>query len=148
MTDHSVSGPVSPDCTTPDTGEPAGTEQGQPYFDWDTADPTWSKWRMCRSGFGGNPWVIIPRDFTENPAYSGFFRDFGDLSFLATSGIGFWLTSTDAVVNSYAPQAPATGTATVAEYVPPVAAVVTNILLGSTPEACSILNSRIVRGPL
>lgn len=60
----------------------------------------------------------------------------------------YWLSSLPDITGDYAAGPYATGTATVAEYVPPVAAVVTNILLGSTPEACSILNSRIVRGPL
>lgn len=40
MTRYAVSGITSPDCTTEDTGEPAGTINGQPYWEWVVAPTT------------------------------------------------------------------------------------------------------------
>jgi hypothetical protein len=87
-TAYSVTGTLTPNATTSNTGEPVGTEQGQPYWDWDTDGPDWTKWRLCKSGFP-DTWVIIPRDFTEDPGYSGFLRDFGDISYIAPFNSGF-----------------------------------------------------------
>jgi hypothetical protein len=128
---------LSPDCTTPDTGAPAGTYNGYDYWTWTNDAGTWYLWMLpaalnrygiISAALGVPPAIDGPPGWTYN------FRFFPD----------------DYPVASYAPQfgSGATGTATVAEYVPPVATVVTNILLGSTPELCRILNSRIVRGPI
>jgi hypothetical protein len=110
----SISGTISPDATTLDTGEPAGIELGQPYWDWDTTDPVWSKWRMC-AAFYNTQWAIIPRDFTEDPGYSGFCRDFGDLSYIAPANIGMWIVTGTEYLTIFTPMSPATGDATVDE---------------------------------
>lgn len=127
MTRYSVSGTLNPNATTPDTGEPAGTYGGKSYWQWVKDGTTYRMYWFFVN------WIITSAELGANP------------------GTYWWLPNPpppDAPAGAYSAGGSATGTATVAEYVPPVAAVVTNILLGSTPEACSILNSRIVRGPL
>jgi len=56
MTRYVVSGTVSPDCTTPDTGEPAGTYNGQNYWTWTNDAGTWYLWWFTSPR--GNAWTI------------------------------------------------------------------------------------------
>jgi hypothetical protein len=122
---------LSPDCTTPDTGEPAGTHNGQSYWTWTNDAGTWYLWASINPK-GGKIycWYITTQLGTKtSPRWEGPIQ-------VSVPGV-------------YARYPVIMGqNATVAEYVPPVAAVVTNILLGSTPDTCQILNSRIVRGAL
>jgi hypothetical protein len=87
----SVSGTpdLSPDCTTPDTGPPAGVHNGKDYWEWVTGTTTWRlHWRT--QGF----WQIGP----------------------LLDGNIFWFLGSETPSGDYTPFASGTlGTATVAE---------------------------------
>ena len=98
MTRYSVSGTLTPDATTADTGEPAGTYNGQPYWTWGTWYLFLSDLRII--GQPSNLWAIAD-----------------NLDRLEATFV--WFGSTG-VEGAYTPAFgnPATGTATVAEYAP------------------------------
>lgn len=120
---------LSPDCTTPDTGEPAGTFQSQSYWTWTAGESTYYLWW---GGAFDSFWYITP-SLGGKPLVDPYFKS-----------LEFKLTP-DGQYNAANGGA---GIVTVAEYAPPVVGVITNLLLGSTVEACRILSSRIVRGPI
>ena len=97
MARYAVSGTLSPDATTADTGEPAGTFSGQPYWTWTNDAGTWYLWTV----FGV---YLISAD---PPAF-------------IQPGL-FWQNSVGEYVvpGTYSPVGANTGTATVAEYVAP-----------------------------
>jgi hypothetical protein len=99
MTRYSVSGTLTPDATTPDTGEPAGTYDAQPYWSWTNDAGTWYLWWYF-DGIGGT-WEI-----TNSAPGPGF---------------PWWVIMwTSALLEGeYHANIGAAGTATVAEYVPP-----------------------------
>jgi hypothetical protein len=102
MTRYSVSGTLTPDATIADTGEPAGTVNGQPYWQYQAGGETWRlfysalavKWLICADWNGDG--AIDERDSKDGP---------------------HWTSA--ALAGDYIPVGGATGTATVAEYVPP-----------------------------
>jgi hypothetical protein len=55
-----ISGTVSPDCTTPDTGEPAGQYNGQDYWTWEAGGQAWALFASEVSGKSGEviQWAI------------------------------------------------------------------------------------------
>jgi hypothetical protein len=96
MTRYAVSGTTSPDCTTEDTGEPAGTINGQPYWEWVVGSVTCRLYRL----------VVTP----------------AVMSIVAIQGgvnIGAWSKPGTGITGIYTAIAPTTGNATVAVYVPP-----------------------------
>lgn len=93
---------LSPDCTTPDTGEPAGTYNGQNYWTWTNDAGTWFLWYKR---------VTFPP-----PGYQKMY-----ISAALGNSYGWQLTITDpaVIIGNYTSNGAYTGTATVAEYVPP-----------------------------
>jgi len=116
MTRYSVSGTLTPDATTADTGEAVGTEAEKPYFDWTAGG---RDWRMCWNAVTAE-WAIIPRGVTS----SGFIRTPTQINSLLNWG-GWWRgPQTESNAGEYAAQngsggEEVTGTATVAEIVEP-----------------------------
>lgn len=108
MTRYAITGTpdISPDCTTPDTGEPAGERNGQPYWMWTNEAGTWylSKWAENMMNPASVTWGIGPRFGISVGAEPGWQAD--ERSETGPAG-------------TYSPNESATGTATVAEYVPP-----------------------------
>ena len=98
---YSVSGTLSPDATTADTGVAAGTYNEESYWTWTNDAGTWYLW-YWKPFFGSSQWSIGP----SAP---------GGLSEI------FWIRSPgEEVVGDYIDNGPSsTGTATVAEYVEP-----------------------------
>lgn len=99
MTRYSVSGTLTPDATTADTGDPAGTHNGQPYWSWTNDAGTWFLW-FSQEAFGRYRYAIN-HGLDESLMWSG--------SFLNPLPIG----------NYEANLGMCTGLSTVAEYVPP-----------------------------
>jgi hypothetical protein len=98
----SVSGTLSPDATTANTGPPAGTHEGQPYWQWTNDAGTWFLSNVNLSG--GLQWAITSR--------LGAF----------VVGVGSWRRpDNEPAIGEYSPVGSATGIATVAE-VPPAPA--------------------------
>ena len=93
-----ITGTISPDVTIPDSGPPNGTWNGRDYWTWYAAEETWYLfWFTVKS----TKWVIS--------------ADLGTLSL----SLGVWYgPNAVSPVGTYTPVAPATGDATVAEYVP------------------------------
>ena len=89
---YSVSGDPNPDCTVADTGPPAGTVEGKPYWEWTTGARTW------RLQWGGSNWGILNVG--------------GDAAFWAMIG-------PTEPPGEYAPITGTTGNPIVAEYVEP-----------------------------
>lgn len=98
MTAYSVSGTLTPDATTANTGEPAGTFNGQDYWTWTNDAGTWYL-------LFGTSWRIYKGSLTPPPFDP------------------WWNRGVANILGEYSPVIAATGTATVAEYVPPVASV-------------------------
>ncbi len=91
---YSVSGTLVPDATTPDTGPPAGTHEGQDYWRWLVGEREWFLY------WWGTRWQITD---AIRPADS---QAFGDV---------VW-RGDEEIVGDYTAGTNATGTATVAEY--------------------------------
>jgi len=109
MTAYAVTGTLSPDVTTANTGEPDG------YF----GDPPYWQWLV-----GETLWILSYTQTIEGPkpttTYDNWFID----TLFGGGSPWYWLKKTVAdgspdPVGEYAPMNSATGTATVAEYVPP-----------------------------
>jgi hypothetical protein len=92
---YSVSGTLVPDATTADTGVSAGTHNDKPY------------WR----------WVVGEQEWFLN--YITMFNRYGITDNL--NPVNGWLrdAASEDPAGNYSPLSGATGTATVAEYVPP-----------------------------
>lgn len=94
MAAYSVSGTLIPDATTPNTGEPAGTLNGQPYW-------TWGVWFLYWKPGKTNLWRISQE--LDGDSVAGWTRETDD----PTDVIGMYQPFTTE------------GTAIVAEYVEP-----------------------------
>jgi len=100
MTRYSVSGTLSPDATTADTGEPAGQFGGHPYW-------SWGEWYLFNAGvFGSSVWVVANRL---------------SVSLVAGGVDRAWQAAVGGPAGEYNPMVGmgTAGTATVAEYVAP-----------------------------
>ena len=115
---YSVSGTLTPDATTADTGVAAGTVEGKPYWTWINDVGTWYlHWVPLFSG-----WLIANALF---PAMTKA-----------------WVRPNEDPVGEYIPlgileQEPVTGNPVVAEYVepPPVAETYITLQIHSGPNA-------------
>jgi hypothetical protein len=101
---YSVSGTpdMNPDCTTADTGPPAGTHNEQPYWTWESGGITWF---LSFAGVFWNPpmkWTIARFLGATTPAFVGS-------------------TDTSVILGDYPAVGEFVGTATVAEYEEPPA---------------------------
>lgn len=101
MTRYAVSGEVSPDCTIADTGEPAGEYNGQPYWTWEASGQTW--------------YLSVQIALSPNIYHWVISTAVGDVP----RGTPSWYMDGSTPIGDYVPNRDATGTATVAEYVPP-----------------------------
>lgn len=93
MARYSVSGTLTPDATTADTGEPVGVWNGQPYWRWLVGEQEWYLWKYL------TVWVITKA-----------------LQNLMNNA---WQNLSGDIPGTYSPITGASGTATVAEYVEP-----------------------------
>lgn len=71
MARYSVSGTLTPDATTADTGDPAGTHNGQPYWSWTNDEGTWFLW-FSQEAFGRYRYAIN-HGLDESLMWSGSF---------------------------------------------------------------------------
>jgi len=100
MTRYSVSGTLTPDATTADTGVAAGTISGESYWAWKASGQTW--WLQ----WTGTEWLLCA-DWNVDGLVNAEDRVAG----------AYWTNAN--MLGEYTPANGATGTATVAEYVPP-----------------------------
>jgi len=100
MTRYSVSGILTPDATTADTGVAAGTHNGQPYWEW-------NDWYLLAAGTPGRTYWVIANRLSQ-----GFIENSSDRVWRVTSG---------GPIGEYNPVANmgTIGTATVAEITEP-----------------------------
>jgi len=105
MARYSVSGTLTPDATTADTGEPAGTFGGQPYWRWLVGEQEW--FLFYRPEFSFPPFVNAERWVIGNELNTP--AGFDSLE---------WHRLSNEIAGDYAPSG-TTGTATVAEITGP-----------------------------
>jgi hypothetical protein len=110
VTRLSVSGAVA--CATADTGPVAGTFNGQSYWTWAVGGTSYYLWYVLGGGFPPTIYWRISTDLSWDG--NGWQRSGAFIDYLG----------------DYAPQGTAEGTATVAEYVPPVATSV-EVVMGA-----------------
>jgi hypothetical protein len=104
MARYSVSGDVTPDCTTADTGEQAGSQGGLPNWRWLAGGQEW--WLQAT----GTGWLLCV-DYNGDG-----FLNFQD----SISGPNWQSAGTDGKPpGEYTPSNGASGTVIVAEYVEP-----------------------------
>jgi hypothetical protein len=115
-----ISGTVTPDCTTLDTGEPAGIWENYEYWTWAAGGLTFYLYRL--GSLETNRYAIYTSLTTGIPALV-----LGDGFWLGQSGIGK-PPGPAPLLGNYSPQGGMSGTVTVTEYTPPA---------DNTPDAFS-----------
>jgi len=114
---------LSPDCTTPDTGEPAGMYQEQLYWTWTNEAGTWYlRWDNTPERY----MIVSQADIVWMDPH--WVSTGGDFDLLGT----------------YTPAAGAIGTAIVAEYVPPATTV--ELFFGAQGKIVGTDVSKVVVG--
>lgn len=115
-----ISGTVSPDCTTLDTGEPAGTHSGYDYWTWEAGEQEWFLAFVPADGKAGTP-------------------DFWSISLGLPDSTNYtdvrWRLDSAVVSGNYLPIRDATGTVIVTEYTPPAATTYATLTITDGPLA-------------
>ena len=83
MARYSVSGTLSPDATTADTGEAAGTFSGQPYWTWTNDAGTWYLFLNGANWAIANAFDRFTKAWYGGPAIAG---DYVEDALLGTTG--------------------------------------------------------------
>ena len=97
-----ITGTVTPDCTIANTGDPAGTLNGESYWAWTAGGQEW--WLQ----WTGTEWLLCA-DWNGDGQVNVQDLDLG----------AYWTNAN--MLGEYTPTNGATGTATVAEYAEPPA---------------------------
>lgn len=109
MTRYVITGTDNPDCTTPNTGDPAGTHESQPYWSWVNGATTYYLFlKVNYEKYTQYYWCIStakPMVVTEP-------------TWLSSEGVD----EIPSIVDEYTPVNGASGTVTVAELLPTLSA--------------------------